>query len=107
MACAFDKLAQRDNLLICSALFVVGQLIVSLVLREIIITFNVVFKNLIIWPSENKMEMVMQASFKILCGPPSLRGPLMVHIFLSLKLMEFYVKITFITKQEGIMLFVK
>ncbi len=74
MACAFDKLAQCYNLLICSALFVAGQLTVSLVLREVIIAFNVVFKNLITWPSENKMEMVMQASLKILCGPPSLGG---------------------------------
>ncbi len=78
-----------------------GQLIVSLVLREVIIAFNVVFKNLITWPSANKMEMVMQTTFKILCGSPSLQGPLMVHIFLSPKLMEFYVKITFITKTIG------
>ncbi len=74
MACAFEKLAQGCNLLICSALFVVGQLIVSLVLREVIIAFNVIFKNLITWPFGNKMEMVMQSSIKILCAPPSLQG---------------------------------
>jgi hypothetical protein len=73
MACAFDKLAQGCNLLICSALFVVGQSIVSLVLREVIITFNVVFKNLITWPFGNKMEMVIQVGFKTLCGPPNIQ----------------------------------
>jgi len=46
MACAFDKLAQGCNLLICSALFIEGQSTISLVLSEIIIAFNVVFKNL-------------------------------------------------------------
>jgi hypothetical protein len=74
MACAFDKLAQGCNLLICSALFVVGQLTISLVFREVIITFNVVFKNPITWPFGNKMEMVMQVGFKTLCGPPSIQG---------------------------------
>ncbi len=72
MACAFDNIARGCNLLICSALFVVGQLTVSFVLREVIIGFNVVFKNLITWPFGNKMEMVMQVGFKILCGPPSI-----------------------------------
>ncbi len=72
MACAFDILAQGCNLLICSALFVVGQSIVSFFLREVIIAFNVVFKNLITWPFGNKMEMVMQVCFKILCDPPSI-----------------------------------
>ncbi len=72
MAYAFDKFAQGCNLLICSALFVMGQSTVSLALREVIIAFNVVFKNLITWPSGNNMEMVMQASFKTLCGPPSI-----------------------------------
>jgi hypothetical protein len=49
----------------------------------------------------------MQVGLKILCGPPSIRGRLMVHIFLSPNLMELYVNITFITKQQGIVLFVK
>jgi len=48
-------------------------LIVSLVLKEVIIVFNVILKHLIDWPSGNKMEMVMQG-FKILCGLPSIQG---------------------------------
>jgi hypothetical protein len=72
MACAFDNLAQGCNLSICNALFVVGQSTVSFVLREVVIAFNVVFKNLITWPFGNKMEMVMQVCFNILCGPPSI-----------------------------------
>jgi hypothetical protein len=72
MACAFDKLAQGCNLLICNALFVVGQLIVSFVLKEVVIAFNVVFKNFITWPFGNKMEMVMQVGLKNLGGPPSI-----------------------------------
>jgi hypothetical protein len=74
MACAFNKLTQGCNLLICNALFVMDQSTISLVLKGVIITFNVVFKNLITWPSGNKMEVVMQASFKTLCGPPSIHG---------------------------------
>jgi hypothetical protein len=69
MACAFEKLPPGRNLLICSALIVMGQLIVSLVVREVIIAFNIVFKNLITWPSGNKMEMVMQSSIKFSVVP--------------------------------------
>jgi hypothetical protein len=73
VACAFYKLAQGCNFLICNELFDVGQSTISLVLRKVITTSNVVFKNLISWPSGNKMEMVMH-SFKTLCGLPNIRG---------------------------------
>lgn len=73
MACAFYKLTQGCNLLICNELFTMGWLIVSLVLKKVIIVFNVIFKHFITWPSRNKMEMVMQG-FKTLCGLPSIQG---------------------------------
>jgi hypothetical protein len=73
VACAFYKLAQGCNFLNCIELFVVGQSTISLVLRKVITTFNVVFKNLISRPYGNKMEMVMQG-FKTLCGLPSIQG---------------------------------
>jgi hypothetical protein len=47
VACAFYKLAQGCNVLICKELFIVGQSTISFVLQEVITTFNVVFKNLI------------------------------------------------------------
>jgi hypothetical protein len=60
VVCAFYKLAQGCNLLICKELFIMGQSTISFVLQEVITTFNVIFKNLITWPFRNKMEMVMQ-----------------------------------------------
>lgn len=72
VAYAFYKLTQGCNLLICNELFTMGWFIVSLVLKEVIIVFNVIFKHLITWPPRNKMEMVMQG-FKTLCGLPSIQ----------------------------------
>jgi len=62
VACAFYKFAQGCNPLICCELFVMGRLTISLILKKIITTFNVVFKKIITWTSGIEMEMVMQDS---------------------------------------------
>ncbi len=73
MACALYKFFQGCNLLICNELFVVGQLTISVVLREFIIGINIVFKKVFSWPIENKMQTIMQG-FKSFCALPNIQG---------------------------------
>jgi hypothetical protein len=73
MACALYKIAQGCNLLICNELFTVGRSIVSIVLKEIIIGINIIFKKVLSWPIGNKIQTVMQG-FKSFCGLPNIQG---------------------------------
>jgi len=68
VACALYNFFQGCTLLICNELFVVGQLTISVVLREFIIGINIVFKKVFSWPIGNKMQTIMQGfkSFRAL-----------------------------------------
>ncbi len=57
MACAFYKLTQRTNVLVCSELFGVGRSIISLVVRKVIRVINIIFKRMITWPSRCKVDI--------------------------------------------------
>ncbi len=56
VACAFYKLVQKINLLVCSELFSVGRSIVSFVVRKVIKVINIIFKRMISWPSRSKVD---------------------------------------------------
>jgi hypothetical protein len=51
ITCVLYRLTQRCNLVVCSNLFIVGQSIVSLVIKQIITTINLTFNKLIYWPT--------------------------------------------------------
>jgi hypothetical protein len=102
----FYKIAQGSNLLICNELFIVGWSTILLVFQEVIIIFDVLFKKLISWPFENKMDAIMQG-FKSFCALPNIQGPLTVHIFLFANLLDLFVRITTITNLEAIVSCVK
>jgi hypothetical protein len=53
------KLAQGVNNLLCSELFAFGQSIIYLVIHEVILMINVVFKNLNYWSNGSKMLTIM------------------------------------------------
>jgi hypothetical protein len=44
---------------VCNEFFFVGEPIMYLVIQEVIVTINVVFRKIISWPIGDKMEVVM------------------------------------------------
>ncbi len=67
------KLAQGANILTCSELFSIGHSTIAFVLREVIITINIVFKKFINWPTCDKMQIVM-LDFKNWCKMLNIMG---------------------------------
>jgi hypothetical protein len=58
--CAIYKLAHGTNLLVCSELFVIGKLIVSKMLHELMASINLIYKKLITWLMGVEMNGVME-----------------------------------------------
>jgi hypothetical protein len=67
------KFTQGVNILTYSELLTIGHSIVGLVFHEVVMTINVVFKKLITWPMDDKMQSIMMG-LKSLCGMPSVMG---------------------------------
>ncbi len=73
VAYAIKKLSQGVNLLVCSELFAIGKSTISHVVQEVITSINIVFTNLISWPSRSKLEVVM-IGFKSFYNLPNVHG---------------------------------
>jgi hypothetical protein len=73
MSCVIYKLAHGANFLVCSELFAIGKLIISLVLHEFVKAINITFTKLISWPIGTKLNDAME-SFKQWCGLPNVHG---------------------------------
>lgn len=73
VACAIYKLPQGANLLIYSEMFAISNSIVSVVLREVVLAVNVVFKKQISWPRCERVQEVMR-EFEAWCRIPSVYG---------------------------------
>jgi hypothetical protein len=67
MSCVTYKLAHGAKFLVCSELFAIGKLIISLVLHEFVKAINITFRKLISWPIGTKLNDAME-SFKQWCG---------------------------------------
>lgn len=61
------------TILVCSELLAVDRSTISHVVQEVITSINIVFKNLISWPSRSKLEVVM-IGFKSFYNLPNVHG---------------------------------
>jgi len=73
VACVFYKLAHGVNFLICLEVFVMGKFTVYFVLHEVVYAINKTHRNLISWPKEDDIQIIM-VDFKTWCGLPSMQG---------------------------------
>jgi hypothetical protein len=73
VACMIYKLVHGCKFMHCSELFAIGKSIVGLVLREVVLAINFVYRNLVSWPGGEKMHSNM-LEFRRLCGLPSVHG---------------------------------
>jgi hypothetical protein len=81
-ACLY-KLAHGATLLTCSENFAIGRSTVGLVLREVVRAIIALYRDVIHWPTGDRMQQVM-LDFKAWCGLPSVHGAIdCTHIRIS------------------------
>jgi hypothetical protein len=72
VSCAIYKLAQGVNILTCGELFAIGCSIVGHVSCEVVMVINIMFRQLITWSMNEKMQSIMTGK-KSLCGMPNMQ----------------------------------
>ncbi len=72
VSCAIYKLAQGVNILTHSELFAIGCSIIGHVSYEVVMAINIMFRKLITWPKNEKMQSIMTVK-KSLCDMPNMQ----------------------------------
>lgn len=73
VTCVIYKLSHGLHLLTYNELFMIGRSTMGLVMWKVVRVVIIVFRSLIFWPMEQKMEVVMM-EFKDWHGLPSMHG---------------------------------